>query len=53
MCTTRFLNNFIRQSQSQKIRNPNNLKIFPKKRKGYKQNSHNRLRSPMSEGEEP
>jgi len=45
---------FIRYAQCQKIGKPNNFKVFGTlKTKGTKQDSQNRLRSPMPEGGVP
>jgi len=40
-------------AQSRKIGKPNNLNFGSNKTKGPKQDSQNRLRSPMPEGGEP
>ena len=45
---------FIRYAQNRKIGRSNNFKVFRNnKTKGPKQGHKNRLRSPMSQGEEP
>ena len=51
---TRFWNNLDQVRSNRKIGKTNNLKVFgSNKTKGHKQDSQNRLWSPMPEGGEP